>query len=236
MHSKNGLFLITNGRTTNHSSNYNCSHRPISCFFKSYFQEKGKNIATKEDIEEITEKIETIKSEVELLTHKKISISTEKHKTLLDFNSQYSAWLNYILHATIGGDNDKPDEYVQKIAEKLDQLYHDFLITEAKLEVFFNGDDELLELQDDIKLKTMTLSNHLSTYPLKAKGTSHQIRITNQLPDGEYKRGQYKKYLDESLVILDEYQKEKLKQFRILSPMNHRFIKMISDRLMNIGK
>lgn len=31
-------------------------------FFKSYFKEKGKNLATKEDISEITEKIETIKS------------------------------------------------------------------------------------------------------------------------------------------------------------------------------
>jgi hypothetical protein len=27
-------------------------------FFKSYFQEKGKNLATKEDIEDITSKVE----------------------------------------------------------------------------------------------------------------------------------------------------------------------------------
>lgn len=32
-------------------------------FFKSYFTEKGKRLAVKEDIEEITEKIERIKSE-----------------------------------------------------------------------------------------------------------------------------------------------------------------------------
>lgn len=31
-------------------------------FFKSYFKEKGKNLATLEDIEEITEKVESVKS------------------------------------------------------------------------------------------------------------------------------------------------------------------------------
>jgi hypothetical protein len=33
-------------------------------FFKSYFEEKGKNLATKEDIQDITEKVEKIKYEL----------------------------------------------------------------------------------------------------------------------------------------------------------------------------
>ena len=35
---------------------------------KSYFQEKGKNIATKEDIEEITQKVEKIKNDLNYST------------------------------------------------------------------------------------------------------------------------------------------------------------------------
>lgn len=44
-------------------------------YFSSYFSEKGKNLATKEDVEEITDKIEKIRSnyvyESELLEKKK---------------------------------------------------------------------------------------------------------------------------------------------------------------------
>src|ERR1035437_3917179 len=67
-------------------------------FFKSYFQEKGKNLATKEDITEITEKIEKVKSDIGILTHKKISLSTEKQNSLMELISKYSAWLNYIMY------------------------------------------------------------------------------------------------------------------------------------------
>ena len=34
-------------------------------FFRSYFQEKGKNVATKEDVEEITSLVEAVKSQLQ---------------------------------------------------------------------------------------------------------------------------------------------------------------------------
>jgi hypothetical protein len=36
----------------------------LKSFFPKYFEEKGRNLATKEDIEEITAKIETVKAEI----------------------------------------------------------------------------------------------------------------------------------------------------------------------------
>ena len=52
---------------------------------KSYFKEKGKNLATKEDIGEITSKVENVKSEIELLTHRKMTFEDENDNHLLNF-------------------------------------------------------------------------------------------------------------------------------------------------------
>ena len=93
--------------------------------FKSYFQEKGKNLATKEDIEDITKKIEKVKSDIGILTHKKINLSTEKQNSLLEFKGKYAAWLNYILHTTIAGNVETSTIDVSKTQEKLSQLFYD---------------------------------------------------------------------------------------------------------------
>lgn len=203
-------------------------------FFKSYLQEKGKNLATKEDIEDITEKIETVKSQVGLITHKKINIASEKHKTLLDFNGSYSSWLNYILHASISGDKNGVDLHITYVGGKLDQLFHEYLIAEAKLEVFFHDDANLINLKNEIKLKTMELSRDLSVYLLKAGLQQRHLKITNDLTDNDYKRDQIKKYSDQLLAILNEYKAEQLDKFKVLAPLNHQLIQLISDRVNKI--
>lgn len=53
--------------------------------FKEYFKEKGKNIATKEDVEEITSKIETIKLEVSNLHYQKNELLEKRKLVLLEF-------------------------------------------------------------------------------------------------------------------------------------------------------
>ena len=54
-------------------------------FFKAYFKEKGKNLATKEDITEITQKIETVKNEIYFNTQSKLSLTTEERNALVNY-------------------------------------------------------------------------------------------------------------------------------------------------------
>lgn len=74
---------------------------------KSYFEEKGRNLATKEDIEDITKITETIKNELDLLSKNKFSLITERRNatilllkqlqkcyTLVAFNKLYITALN----------------------------------------------------------------------------------------------------------------------------------------------
>jgi DNA replication protein DnaD len=105
----------------------------IVTYFNSYVQEKGKNLATKEDIEKITTKIELVKSDIVILTHKKTSLSSEKEKSLFEFYGKYSSWMNYALHLSILPNNESPDLYRENSDNKLDSLYQDFLFSESKL-------------------------------------------------------------------------------------------------------
>lgn len=64
-------------------------------FFKSYFSEKGKNVATKEDIEEITMKVEAIKNEFSLFSQSKADYLKDRKESALDFLESISIWIDY---------------------------------------------------------------------------------------------------------------------------------------------
>lgn len=65
--------------------------------WKGYFSKKGENYATKEDVEEITQKIETVKNEIGIHSQQKLAYLNEKKKAALDFLNSISLWLDFTL-------------------------------------------------------------------------------------------------------------------------------------------
>lgn len=72
-------------------------------FLKSYFQEKGKNLATKEDIEEMTSLVESVKSELQYSLQAKLSLRAEEHDALVNYFTRYSVWLSAISNCSLAG-------------------------------------------------------------------------------------------------------------------------------------
>jgi len=64
-------------------------------FGKSYFKEKGKNLATKEDIGLITKEIETVKNNIIFSIQRKTEFFKEKKNVALDFNDNVSFFIDY---------------------------------------------------------------------------------------------------------------------------------------------
>lgn len=207
-------------------------------FYKSYFKEKGKNVATKEDIEEITKKIEKVKSDVEILTHKKISLSNEKQNTLMDYNNKYASWLNYILNASIIGDSNPASIFTEKVQERLDQLFNEVAISEAKFNVYFHSDQELIDLKNSIQLKTIELSNHFNISLVKAKKISNilnnVLNLPNSVPDNSYKMNQLDKHYSEQNNMHKEFQDQKLAMYSTIAPLNYQFVQLISKRIHDL--
>lgn len=82
-------------------------------FLKSYFTEKGKQLALKEDIEEITEKVEAIKAdfqrendEIKANIHHILTLQeshrNEERNVTLDFYRKYNDWLYSLLEINFG--------------------------------------------------------------------------------------------------------------------------------------
>lgn len=72
-------------------------------FVKSYFQEKGKNLATKEDISDITDLIESVKSRLQLSLQAKVNLKREEHDAVIAYYSALSSWLQSISACSFSG-------------------------------------------------------------------------------------------------------------------------------------
>lgn len=207
-------------------------------FFKSYFQEKGKNVATKEDISEITEKIENVKSDIGILTHKKIFLSTEKQNCLLDFYEKFSSWINNVVSASLISNSDSYSLYYLQVIEKLQVLYQNYLSAESKVDIFFNADKELLDAKRSLAVPMLEIVNLLTISLQKMK---NEINIENIIrnrpdiiPDNSNKIIDLQENHDKQMNILNDYISERLKKYKFIMSINFGLIKIINDRIMNL--
>jgi hypothetical protein len=75
----------------------------MKSFFPNYVKKKAENLATKEDIKDITKKIESVKSKVEINTDAHKSYISERKLALLKFYDEISSF-HYELMAVNFGD------------------------------------------------------------------------------------------------------------------------------------
>ena len=136
-------------------------------FFKSYFTEKGKNLATKNDIGEITLIVEDVKkqfsTESEFLKNRLLTYSQSFHsikslerEAFIDINTKYSEWLNTLLTfslAPYGLDN---FEHLNDHYLLFSQKQKDFQVAEDKLMMFIN-DVEIRNILTELKSTTLEL-------------------------------------------------------------------------------
>ena len=131
-------------------------------YFITYFKKKGEYQVLKEDIEEITEKVEyiktrflqetdKIKSELEYLTQRKLSIASEELNAILNFYEKYSIWLNKVLDIpTYNMSNSKIEEYRIEI----DKTKIGYETAGSRLGIFLD-DEEFFSIKADLNIKTL---------------------------------------------------------------------------------
>ncbi|MFP9116427.1 hypothetical protein ACLI08_01435 [Flavobacterium sp. RNTU_13] len=129
----------------------------IKNFLPTYFAEKGKNLATKEDIEHITEKVEKIKAEfvkniefikadLTYLNQNKFSIKAAERDALIETNNKYSEWLNVIMSIRFTDINHQNYEKLNDYYHKIKTSRLNFHNAEDKLHLFLH-DEELMKVK-----------------------------------------------------------------------------------------
>lgn len=110
-------------------------------FFKSYFQEKGKNLATQEDIHRITSLVENVKTQIQFSLQAKLVLKREEHDALLQYYSQLYAWVDAIANFKFTGITYKTLDKLDERIANIDAMHRDTSMALSKVEVLI-GDEK----------------------------------------------------------------------------------------------
>ena len=133
-------------------------------FSKSYLQEKGKNLATKEDIGEITKTVEAIKTELALTGQLKFSIKTEERNALLECYTKYNLWLSLIMNFSLSNDDSNSNSCLIDEKQALNKAHFDFVITQAKVDLYIPDDSELIQILNNLNITTYSIHHKIETF------------------------------------------------------------------------
>ena len=114
---------------------------------KDYEAEKGKNLATKEDIEEITKKMEEVRTEVSLSKQKEYERLNEQERILVDIlneaNKISQAQNKLVLYLYDTSSRVRYDDLVEFVNDSLTHFYH--LCNLAVVSIPIEGLDKVVE-------------------------------------------------------------------------------------------
>ena len=146
---------------------------------ESYESEKGKNLATKEDIGELTAKMESVRSEISLEAQRRNDAIVQQEKRLLNVlyyaQAVMKEWNNVILFSQYSGNVNQMYDIVKDINNNILKLSHTTNIILAAYPTISELDDLVL------------LDKNVSQYGLeicaKAQNIAALLNVSNQIPN-----------------------------------------------------
>lgn len=201
--------------------------------YKSYFQEKGKNIATKEDIEEITEKVEKIKNDLNYVTQTKISLKSDEKKALIEYYEKYYNYKNYLFNTNLIGIHENNQEKIAEIEEKINQYSFEYELSSAKMELLVNS-PELTDKTRDLDLEIIKLKGIIADFIGKMEKLFLDVKLAlNNLPLDEQKDKIKEIYEDRAELSKETYSK-KIEAYKELYPIEFEVREQIYKMLQNL--
>tara|TARA_R110000823_G_scaffold315370_1_gene447206 strand:- start:96669 stop:97337 length:669 start_codon:yes stop_codon:yes gene_type:complete len=125
----------------------------IKNLIPSYFSEKGKNLATKEDIEEITTKVKTVESQINILTGNILEYSTLKRQYIIDYFAAYNNWERTITSANLDYSTSCA-ELNRTAIERIYNAKHSYNLKEGEIELFIE-DRDFYNIRKELTIKTL---------------------------------------------------------------------------------
>ncbi|OIR15454.1 hypothetical protein GALL_37760 [mine drainage metagenome] len=187
-------------------------------FLKSYFQEKGKNLATKEDIEEITSSVEAIKSSFQYSLQTKLSWRAEEHDALVDYYSKFGAWISTIMGVNLAGITYENAERLAEITSVLDDLERQLNAAGSRLELFVSNNDILLQ-KGPLIIRTLGLQHHAQNVTLEFEGVFLEIEQMKLNTPIDKQIELYIQFLDKQKTIYKKFKDQQLSDYQELLPL-----------------
>lgn len=153
----------------------------------SYESEKGKNIATKEDIEAITEKIETVKNEISYEKQRNHEFVKEREKRLLNILFYAEAVANAVNRLYVYGhntnDTKRVHDLIDDIAKNALLIRHTSAVCIAAYSDIMKDNKSMTKLVDDIQLLCAELQTKANNVANNITMFKHVFEKTQQEND-----------------------------------------------------
>ncbi|WP_419174388.1 hypothetical protein [Desulfosediminicola sp.] len=199
----------------------------IGGYLGSYLNNKAKNLATKEDVKDITRLVEGVKNkfnndlehvkaELEIISTTRLNLLKEERNTIVDFNLSYYKWYHsniQLSEACKSYSNDR----AQKCFEKIEISFIDMLINEAKFELIVE-DDNLISQKNNLKTVTLeALFNkpqsfllEIQKYNLKYDYLYEKLRTTKDDKEEDIFVEKITEIINKKIKLHDSYLSETL--------------------------
>ena len=199
-------------------------------FLKSYFQEKGKNVATKEDVEEITSLVESVKSQLQFSLQAKLSFRAEEHQALVDYFSKYSVWLSAITNWSAVGINKDNASRLAETRSELDMLHQDFGLAAGKLKLFVENED-IRSQHGPLVIETLKFQAHAQQAIFDIEGIHLETKQMQLATPPEMQVERYRELLGKERDLYKKYKEEQLAMYRAVLPLVQMQQRAISSHL-----
>lgn len=218
-------------------------------FFKEYIKRKGTNLADKQDIEDITQKIEQIKnhftqeneflkSNLQFIINNQLQNSNEERNAIINFFDYHSKWLNVglqDLNFTIYQRNNI-DDIIQK-DRQLDDLFTQTNIAQNRISLLVNN-DKLVVLSHQLIIKTLEYNHWTKSLLLKLrlnleedKGAIERfLKLMELKPlptEANLIAEREKELKEERKLLIDSYYMDKVNKYKEVILISNQFTELV---------
>lgn len=153
---------------------------------KAYYKKRGEILATKDDLKDVTREVEAVKTEFIRETEKlkidlqfsnqlKFSIKSEEKGSLLQSYENFYIWFTYLNEYDLGKYDYETREMIWSDKDKMDDLYHAFLISQAKMELYVKSQFLTFQL-NMLKSETRSFMHDVSLESIGYVGVLNKIQ------------------------------------------------------------
>lgn len=225
-------------------------------FFKDYIKRKGSNLADKQDIANITQKVELVKNEftreneflkanLQFIISNQLQQSNEERNAIINFFDNFSRWLNVGLLDTRVTDYNRNniDNLIQKDRD-LNDFYTQTNVAQNRISLLVDN-SEIVKLSRELIAGALKFNhwtqNHLMElrFNLESdkRGAERFLGLMKirPIPDEAYNIAQEEKKLQaDKKAICDDYYKNKIQEYQNVLNISTKFTDVIKVYLKKI--
>lgn len=213
-------------------------------YWPKYFEAKATNQATKEDIGEITQIVENIKSDlsqqIELLkaqlsltNQHKLDIKSAEREAIFDFNKRKSVWIYSLIRFSFYKyDLDNFREINRLTYLEYQQRQYEYDLASAHL-ILFMHDKEFMQLKEKLIVQVLELHSIVlnTTYSLFEAFIKAEMRLNSEKDNSPEKSKIRYEMIEELLSIQNIYKGNTEKQFERVTELDYQMRELLCNRL-----